>query len=225
MWAILSKSSLAAEDNFSAFSAGSDLEERYELYLEAKNQFSANTKDEAFALTYAKSIHEWLVKDTDVKVKLVMPEYKTLEKAFPNNRRISAYRASALCRSAKDTWFIPTKLSRVKKCIKQMDEILTQSQYDPVIRSIRAGTVMHLPARFNQTEVAINDILALLERGEFAALAIDNIEQRLWAQLVILYKKTEEPAKQKHAMKQLLSLNPDNDLIAIAESLASKGSR
>ncbi len=209
---------LAGEVKFFAFSPEQEtsvLSDKLAI-ASSKESYRENSSDEALAVRYALQLHEYTAISAKEKVKPRLKELKKLSAAFPENSLIKALTASTLCMSARDTWFIPSKLSRVNECIESLDQVVDSSNCDTQVVAIRAGNSIRLPERFERRAIAIADITHLLDSGELDKLVVDNIEDRLITQLVVLYGDAQQAGMQKAAYEHLLANKPNAFLLEIA---------
>jgi hypothetical protein len=170
------------------------------------------------AIKYAQTLHDYVSAAEDAEVEPVLKELETVFESYPDNQVIKAYVASVGCMSARDKWFVLSKLSRVNSCIEAIDEAVRDSGNNPRVVAIRAGNSIKLPARFDRLPLAIEDINFLLSHGEPDKIGIANFRQRLLTQLVLLYGKLADAEKQQATMVKLSHSNPSPKLLQIAQA-------
>ncbi|OPY03817.1 MAG: hypothetical protein A4E61_01027 [Syntrophorhabdus sp. PtaB.Bin184] len=89
-----------------------------------------------------------------------------LEKArelSPDDMELLAYLGSAMTMSARDSWNVVAKLSRVNKGINMLDTAVARAPSNIALRMIRGSNSMALPGMFNRKDVALKDFLFVEE--------------------------------------------------------------
>lgn len=188
-------------------------------YLETdKMNYVESTDNEVLAVKYAGSLHASIRRDQKKKVNSTLDELKYLSEKFPLNSHISAFYASVGCMSARDTWFIPSKISRVNDCIANLEKAVVMSDEDVSVRAIRAASSLKLPKRFGQQSVAIEDIEMILKNQDWSEQHPLLYKARLLTQLVVLYGEFEDSVKQQLSYEKLLRTTDDTVLLEVAKT-------
>ncbi len=85
-----------------------------------------------------------------------------LEKAHaldPYDAETLAYLGSAMTMSARDSWNVVSKVSRVNKGLNMLDTAVGKSPSSLPLRMVRGSNAMALPSMFNRRDVALKDFL------------------------------------------------------------------
>jgi tetratricopeptide (TPR) repeat protein len=114
----------------------------------------------------AKIYHDRALHKEEGALKCAERFLKEAQKKFPNDMVIFAWYGSLLTIKARDSWFPPLKLSRLRKGISILDEAVERAGDNITVRMIRANNSLYLPEFIGRVDVAIEDFKYLLKRSE-----------------------------------------------------------
>lgn len=176
-----------------------------------EHAYNKNNDSQIAAESYAASLHQMASRPGEHEIEATVQLLENLAHKFPSSQLIQAYTGSATTMSARDVWFIPSKISRVNKGIEILDKAVDVSDSNPHVLLIRANNSLKLPERFDRRSLAVEDLNNALRKP---ALYDKDTKLRILAQLIVLYEDTGNNSLQAQLWNNFKNSNPAPELLA-----------
>lgn len=145
--------------------------------------------------------------------------FEALLEKRPGDAEILAYLGSAKTMLARDTWFLPAKLTRVNRGIELMDQAAALAPDNLRVRGVRASNGLRLPPSFDRKPLALADLeamAAILHRQPETDQP--GLLDRVLTQLVIVAGETGDRVRQQRAFQELQARAAAPELVRLAEA-------
>jgi tetratricopeptide (TPR) repeat protein len=166
-----------------------------------KQTLAANPEDKAARKDLAIYTHQLALYKNKGASKEAVKLLKAAVEQYPEDAELAAWLGSAHTQTARDAWFPITKLTRVKKGIKQLDAAVKRDPDNFAIRMVRGHNSFNLPKFLKRRETGMADLRLLaswLEEGKPIKVNFpldERIERRIKADLYYTLARAEAQDK------------------------------
>jgi tetratricopeptide (TPR) repeat protein len=188
---------------------------------ELEFRLESQPNDRAVLMELGRLYHDLGVAGDDEAVEKGFTCFDRLVALDSTNAIALVYRGSMWIMRAREAWWPPTKLGRMKKGVGEMDRAVEMDPGDLTVRLIRGMSSLDLPGYLDRLETALEDFIILLRHPVFPEQSRE-LKGAVFCYAGIAYKRAGEFDTARELFGKAIAILPGSDLARRAQQELSE---